>query len=207
MKFFVYFSLMILILAPLSSITCRKSSNKSTKRRNPPIQAHSQAPVATQVSTPVASQVPTSAPTQIATATSLSSSSSSNTPTSMPSSPVMNIERPYANYQPSSQARPVQTIVSRPPFLSGPPQGLGIVRAGFVPRPFMGIRRFAVVRRELSKCPIEFNDNSLIKEIAEYCPEICSKRFCIQTNEICCIYRDYREFHHINGATRFIKRK
>jgi len=144
---------------------------------------------------PVVTQAPSS----------ISSSSSSNAITQQS---TINIQRPYANSQPMSIAAPVQTVVSRPPFLSGTPQGprVGVVRGGFVSHPFMAVRRFAVVRRQLNECPVEFHDNSLIKEMAEFCPRVCRKRYCIQINEICCIYRDFSDFKHV-VATRLVKRR
>ncbi len=192
MKFFIYLSLTILILAPFSSITCRRSSNKSKRRRNAPLQVQPQAPAVTQGTT----------------ATSSSSSSAAQIQT-LPSNPTINIERPYSNSQPMNFARPVPTVVSRPPFLSGPPQGPRIVRSGFVSSPVMAVRRFAVVRSSLNQCPEDFHSNMLVKEIAEFCPRVCSKRYCIQINEICCIYRDYRDFHHNSHAvvTRIMRRK
>lgn len=195
MKFFVYLSLAILILNSLCSITCRRSTNKSKRRRNAPIQVQTQAPAVTQGNT--------------ATASSSSSSSSAAAIQTPPSNPTINIEKPYSNSQPMTIARQVPTVVSRPPFISGPPQGPRIVRSGFVSSPVMAVRRYAVVRSSLNECPVDFHSNMLVKEIAEFCPRVCSTTYCIQINEICCIYRDYREFHHNSHAvvTRIMRRK
>lgn len=195
MKFFIYLSLLILILTPFSSVACRKSSNKSKKRRNPPVQ----------IANPPAQTA--SPPAVGAGAPSVTSVSSSNAASTSQATPNIEIQRPYVNSAPASIARPVQTVVTRPPFLSGPPQGPRIVRSGFVSSPMMAVRRYAVVRRTLNECPLDFHDNSLVKEVAEFCPRVCSKRYCIQLSEICCIYRDYRDLRSRVIATRILRKK
>lgn len=186
MKFFIYLSLIILILAPFSSITCRRNASKSKKRRNLPLHTRTTVPVTSQASS--------------------SSTSNISTPASNPSSPTINIERPYVNSQPIAVARPNPTVISRPPFISGPPQGPRIVR-GVVRSPVM-VRRYAVVRRSLNECPLDFHGNSLVRELNELCPRICRIRYCIQISEICCVYRDITDFHHSHiVATRLMKKK
>ena len=196
MKFFIYISLIILILAPFCSITCRRNSNKSKKRKNISKQNPIQVPVRAQ-----------------ATASSMSSTNIASTSplSNSPSSPTINVQKSYANSQPFSNVRPVPVPVqvSRPPFFSGhpqgPPQGPRIVR-GVVSRPVM-LGRYAIIRNQMNECPLDFHGNTLVRQINEFCPRICNKKYCIQINELCCVYTDLRDLRSHVVSTSIMKKK
>lgn len=155
MKFFIYLSLVILILAPFASIECRSHSKNSKNKKNKhPGMIH-------------------------------------RVPKLTSQRPVTNIQRPYSNQV--SISRPVSAVVpSSPTGFSGTPQGphFGVVRGGFVARPLRLVRRFAVLRPRLNECPLEFLSNGLVIQRDNYCPEVCSRTYCVQISDICCIYRD-----------------
>ncbi len=148
MKFIIYLSLLILILAPFISVDCRKNSKKSKKIKNKQLGL-------------------------------------------MNKFPITYIQRPYSNLV--SVSRPVSAYVSSSPsFFSGTPQGprFGIGRGGYVSRPYRLVRPYAVLRLTLNECPEEFRNNVLARERDDYCPEVCTRRFCVQIKEICCIYKE-----------------
>jgi hypothetical protein len=204
MKFFIYISLTILILAPFCSITCRRNSNKSKKSKNISKKNPVLIPVGAQASATSISS------TNIASSSPLSPSPLRNSPLSnSPSSPTINVQRSYANSQPFSYARPVPVEVSRPPFFSGhpqgPPQGPRIVR-GVVSSPVM-LGRYAIIRNQMNECPLDFHGNTLVRQINEFCPSVCNKKYCIQINELCCVYTDLRDLRSHVYATRIMKKK
>ncbi len=158
MKFFIYLSLVILILAPFVSVDCRRNASKSKKNKN----KHQG----------VVHRVPK-----------LTSSSSKG---------VNVISRPYSKPVHSfSSPRPVSTVFSSSPVLSSTPKGPrpGIVRAGFVARPYFAVRRYAVLRLRLTECPDEFLSNILVITRENHCPEVCTRSYCVQVQELCCIYK------------------
>ncbi len=113
---------------------------------------------------------------------------------------VTNIQRPSSSSSGSislgrpvsagSISRPVSSVLSSGPSIIGVPRGprFGIVSSGFFARPM--IRRFAVLRRRLTECPLEFRDNMLVVQRDSYCPEVCERSYCVQINEVCCIYKE-----------------
>lgn len=154
MKFFIYISLLILILAPFISIDCKRNNKKSKKNKHPGLMQ----------------RVPK-----------LSSS---------PPKVVTNVSRPFSKSV--SVARPTPTIISSPTNFSGTPKGpgVGIVRSGFVSRPFYLVRRYAIIRLKLTECPAEFSSNLLVIKRDDLCPDVCTRSFCIQIQDVCCIYND-----------------
>ena len=213
MKFFIYLSLIILLISPIAHAygSQRRRNHSSRRKYGLPVSAPSMTSSAH--SAPSMSSSAPSAPSMSSSAPSVPSiSSGSSSNISSGSSSASNISTPFNNNQisnpnmnmsnmsNSNEVKPnplpfTQSQNIPRPFGPSPvsyPHAMGpqpfMRPGGFVVRQPMFVRRIALIRNNLNSCPSFLSGQNNSGKSLGICRKPCTRLTCIQLNGSCCFY-------------------